>query len=162
MIQFTARALTWWLCWMDMRYRLAQSAVSWCIEWTSWLMFMDWCIDVLVGGLSQHFGWRLLIDALTCWLCVESTRWLRFTDAMTCWLLCWIDMLVDFHWCIDVLVGVLDQHANVCIVLLTAIVAEQLLHLVIKRNKKNYIFNAILENLHSAVADGWNVKQSII
>ena len=54
------------------------------------------------------------------------------------------------------LVGVLDRHANVCNVLLNAIVADRLLHLVIKRSKKkNYIFitfSKLVENLHSLVA----------
>ena len=54
------------------------------------------------------------------------------------------------------LVGVLDRHANVCTVLLNAIVADRLLHLVIKRSKKkkNYIFitfSKLVENLHSLV-----------
>ena len=128
-----------------MRYRLGQSAFSWCNDSTSWLMFMDWCINVLVGALSRHVCWRLLTDELTCWLCVESTCWLMFTDALTCCLVCWIDMLVDYHRCIDVLVGVLDRHANVCTVLLNAIVADQLLHLVIKKQEKNYMFYYILK-----------------
>ena len=106
-----------------------------------------WCIDVLVGVLSRHVGWRLLTYALTSWLCAESTCWLTFTDALTYCFVCWIDMLVDIYWCIDVLVGVLDRHANVCTVLLNAIVADRLLHLVIKRSKKKklhiyYIFKA--------------------
>ena len=129
-------------------------------------MVMDWCFDGLVAVWSRHIGWRLLTDALTCWLCVVSTCWLTFTDALTCWLVRWIDMLFDSHWCIDVLVGVLDRHANVCTDLFNAIVAEQLLHLVIKKNnKKNYIFitySRLIEIFHSAVVVGWNVKQSII
>ena len=91
--------------------------------------------------------------------CVKSTCWLTFTDALTCWLVCWVEMLIDYHWCIGVLVGVLMfRHANVCTVLLNAIVSDQLLHLVIKRNKKKcYIFieySILFENLHSAVAVG--------
>ena len=56
------------------------------------------------------------------------------------------------------MVGVLDQHANVCIVLLSAIAVDQLSHLVMKRNKKkNYIFITywrLVENLHAGVAVG--------
>ena len=120
--QCTAQVLTCWLCWINMRCRLAQSAISWCIESTSWLMFMDWCIDVLVGVLNRHVGWRLLTDALTCLLGVESTCWLTFTDALTCLLVSCIDMfvdvywctdiLVDYNWCIDVLVGMLNRHVG--------------------------------------------------
>ena len=119
--------------------RLAQSAISWCIESTSWLMFMDWCIDVLVGVLSRHVGWRLLMHWRIDW-CIGFTCWFTFTDTMTCWLVCWIDMLVDYHWFIDMMVGVLDQLANVCIVLLNAIAVDQLSHLVMKRNKKKTIY----------------------
>ena len=56
------------------------------------------------------------------------------------------------------LVGVLDRHANVCTDLFNAIVAEQLLHLVVKKNnKKNYIFitySRLIEIFHSAVVVG--------
>ena len=56
------------------------------------------------------------------------------------------------------LVGVLDRHANVCTDLFNAIVAKQLLHLVIKKNnKKNYIFitySRLIEIFHSAVVVG--------
>ena len=48
-------------------------------------------------------------------------------------------MLVDVYWCIDVLVTMLDRHA-VCTVLLNAIVADQLLHLVIKGNMKKKLY----------------------
>ena len=142
-----------------MRCRLAQSVISWCIEPTSWLRLMEWCIDVLVGVLSRHVGWRLLNDALTCWLCWINMLvdiywctevlvgvldrhivWRLLTCALTSWL-CRIDMLFDVYRCIDVLVGVLDWHANVCTVLLNAIVADQFLHLVIKRNKKKTTYS---------------------
>ena len=191
-----------------MRCKLAQSAISWCIESTSWLMFMDWSINAIVGVLSRHIGlcllmhwrvgwyvestcslkihwrvgwcvgltcWLTITDALTCWLvcwinmlvdydwcidilvgmlnqhvgwlslmhwrvrwCDGLTCWLTITNALTCWLVCWIDMLVDVYWCTGVLVVMLNRHA-VCTVLLNSIVADQLLHLVIKRNKKKTI-----------------------
>ena len=170
---------------------LAQLAISWCIGPTSWLTFMYWCIDVcwcvklvlidvlvvcwidmlvdiywgidvLVGVLDRHVGWRLLAYALTSWLCVESICWLTFTDALTCWLVCWSDILVDIYWCIDVFVGALDRRANVCTVLLNAIVAFGYKK---KQEKNNYIFitfSKLVENLHSVVIVGWNVKHSII
>ena len=75
-------------------------------------MFMDWCIDMLVGVLNRHVAWRLLMH----WRvgCVLNRRvgWRLLTDAWTCWLACWIDMLVDVYWCTDVLVGMLNQHVG--------------------------------------------------
>ena len=44
--------------------------------------------------------------------CVDSGCWLTFTDALTYWWMRWIDMLVDFYWCIDVLVGMLSRHVG--------------------------------------------------
>ena len=88
--------------------------------------------------LNLHVGLRLLTDALTCWLCVESTCWLTFTNP-------YIDGLVD----------VLSRHVGFRTVLLNAIVVDQLLHLVIKRNKKKNLYitySKLVENLHSAVA----------
>ena len=144
-----------------MRSRLAQSAIHWCNESASWLMFMDWCIDVLVYVLNRHVGWRLLMHWRVCW-CVGLTClltftdvltcWLTITDVLRCWLVCWIDMLTftnaltvlvamlnrhigDAYWCTDVLTGILHQHVT-CTILVNAIVADKLLHLIIKRNKE--------------------------
>ena len=62
-------------------------------------------------------------------------------------------------------IGVLGRHA-VFTALLNAIAVDQLLHFVIKENKKNnYMFNTfskLVENLHSTVAVRRNVKRSIM
>ena len=120
--QYTTHVLTSWLCWIDMLCRLAQLEICWCIELTCCLTFTD---------------------VLTCWFCVESTCWLTFTSR-----------------CIDVLVGMLNHYVGwrllmhwrvgwyveltcwlTVTVLLNSIIADQLLHLVIKETKKrNYKF----------------------
>ena len=88
MTQYTALALTCWLCWINLQCRLAQSASSWCIEPTSWLTFMHWHVGYM---LKRYVGSRLLTAALTCWLYFESTCWLCVES--TCWLCveltCW-------------------------------------------------------------------------
>ena len=122
-------------------------------------MFMDWCIDLLVGVLNWHVAWRLLMH----WRvgCVLNRRvgWRWLTDAWTCWLACWINMLVDVYWCTDVLVGMLNRHVGwrllmlwpivwyvestrwmTLTVLINAIIADQLLQLVIKRHKKKKLY----------------------
>ena len=102
-------------------YGLMHWFVSWCIELTCCLTFTD---------------------ALTCWLCVESTCWLTLTN-----------------WCMDVLVSMLNQHVGwrllmlwpivwyvestrwmTLTVLINAIIADQLLQLVIKRHKKKKLY----------------------
>ena len=163
--QSTPQVLTCWLSWINMRCRLAQSAIRWCNESASWLMFMDWCIDVLVYVLNRHVGWRLLMHWRVCW-CVGLTRLLTFTNALTVLVAMLNRHVDDAYWCTDVLTGILDQHVT-CNILLNAIVADQLLHLIIKRNKekKNYMFitySKLIENLHSVVAVRWNVKHNII
>ena len=79
-----------------------------CVESTCWLTFTNRCIDVLVGILNQHVGWRLLVHWRVGWY-VESTSWLTIT------------------------------------VLLKTVIADQLLHLVIKetKNKKLYLYYII-------------------
>ena len=84
--------------------------ISWCVESTCWLTFTDWCIGMLIGVLDWHVCWHVLTDALTCWLCAESTCWLTcwLCVELTYWLLftdwcidvsvvCWVDMLVDVN-----------------------------------------------------------------
>ena len=181
--QCTAQVLTCWLCWINMRCRLAQSAISWCIESTSWLMFMDWCIDVLVGVLNRHVGWRLLTDALTCLLGVESTCWLTFTDALTCLLVSCIDMFVDVYWCTDVLVGLLNRHVGWCLLVHWRVgyyagsicclhcfaqcnCCGQIVAFGYKKKHEKeticFTYSKLVENLHSAVAVRWHLKHSII
>ena len=98
-------------------YWLMHWRVGWCVESTCWLTFTDWCIAILFVVLDRHVFWRLL------------------TDALTCWLVFWIDMLVDVYWlmhwcvgwcvesiyllmftdwCLAVLVGLLDQQVSWC------------------------------------------------
>ena len=160
--QCTAQVLTCWLCWIKMRCRLAQSAISWCIESTSWLMFMDWCID---------------------W-CVESTCWLTFTNwCIDVFVVCWIDMLVDVYWCTDVLVGLLNRHVGWCFLVHWRVVyyagSTCCLHCFAqcnccgpivafgykKKHEKETIcfkYSKLVGNLHSAVAVRWHLKHSII
>ena len=149
--------LTCWLMFTD-------ALTCWLVCWIDMLVDYHGCIDVLVGMLNRHVGWLSLMHWRVGWY-VELTYLLTITDALMYWLVCWINMLVDYHWCIDMLVGVLNRHA-VCTVLLNVIVADQLLHLVIKRSKKkNFMFitySKLVENLHSAVVVRWNLKQSII
>ena len=135
--------------------------VGLCNGSTCWLIFTDWCIDVLVGVLDQHVGWHLLLnfalaDVLVVYwfnvlvdvnwcigvlvdvLC-RHVCWGLLSDALTCWLVCWIDLLISLT------------------ALLNAIVVDQLLPLFIKRNKKkNYIFitySILIESFHSAAAE---------
>ena len=159
MTQYIALALICWLCWTDLQCRLVQAAISWYIEPTSWLTFMRWRVGFM---LNRHVGSRLLTATLTClvvcWVNMLVVCWIDFLfgDELTYWLYieltCWLyvestSWLTFTNWCIDMLIGVLNWPANFWTVLLNAIVVDQLLHLVIKRNKKKklyiyYIFKA--------------------
>ena len=89
---------------------ISKQLVYWIDKLVDVYELMHWRVGCV---LNRHVGWRLLTDALTCWLFVESTYWLTFTNWCIDELVgCLIDMLVDNHWCIDVLVGVLNRHVS--------------------------------------------------
>ena len=134
-------ALTCWL-YVELTCWLCVASTCWlCVELTCWLY---------IGS--------------TCWLCIESTCWLTLswhvgcmlsrnvgwrllTYALTCWLVYWIDLLIfELFYSMQLL------WTN-CHIWLW------------KKTRKKTIFitySKLVQNLHSAVAVGWNVKHSII
>ena len=102
--------------------------------WTDGLVDVYWLMHWPVCYvLDRHVGWRLLTDALTCWLVCwvdmfvavkwyidvladvlsRHVGWRLLTDALACWLACWIDMFVDMYWLMHWRVGcVLSRHVG--------------------------------------------------
>ena len=102
-----SKKLVYWIDKLVDVYGIMHWCVSWCVSrHIGWRLLMHWRVGWYADSTSwlkmhQHVGW-----------CVRLTCWLTFTNALTCWLVCWINMLVDYHWYIDVLVGMLNRHVG--------------------------------------------------